>query len=65
MERTLHRSWVEMTASRDESFTRRHTDDAVHRVPQRVLPLLVGTKGRYRIGFGADPPGCWHFRPVD
>ena len=65
MERMLHCSRVEVTASGNKSFARRHTDDAVHRVPQRVLPLLVGAKGRYRIGFGADTPGCWHFRPVD
>ncbi|CAB4610710.1 unannotated protein [freshwater metagenome] len=54
-----------MTASSNEALAGRNTDDAVHRMPQRVLPLLVGAKRRHRIGLCAHCPGRWHFRPVD
>ena len=54
-----------MTAGGNEAFASGHTEYVVHRVPQRVLPLLIGPKWLHRIGFGADAPRGGHFRSVD
>ena len=60
----LHRGWVEVTACGDEAFAGRHTNDIVHRMPQRVLPLLIGTKRRHWIGLCSLAPARRHFRSV-
>ena len=54
-----------MTARSNEALPRRHANDLVHRVPQRVLPLLVGPQRLQRIGLCADRPTCGHFWSID